>query len=118
MGLRASPLFKNLGLGFFLHLLKGEDLSPENSSERSSFKEVVLEQRLSDNIKRINPWISEQNFQKVVKDLTKTQYTNLIEANQSIWATLNECVSVMQDLGKGKKGQTVHVIDFENPDNN
>ena len=27
MGLRASPLFKNLGLGFFLHLLKGEDLS-------------------------------------------------------------------------------------------
>ena len=28
MGLRASPLFKNLGLGFFLHLLKGEDLSP------------------------------------------------------------------------------------------
>ncbi len=98
--------------------VKGEDLSPDNLSERSSFKEVVLEQRLSDNIKRINPWISEQNLHKVVKDLTKTQYTNLIEANQSIWTTLNECVSVMQDLGKGNKGQTVHIIDFENPENN
>ena len=98
--------------------VKGEDLSPETSSERSSLKEVVLEQRLSDNIKRINPWISEQNLQKVAKDLTKTQYTNLIEANQSIWTTLNECVSVMQDLGKGNKGQTVHIIDFENPENN
>ena len=27
--------------------VKGEDLSPEKSSERSSFKEVVLEKRLS-----------------------------------------------------------------------
>ena len=27
-------------------------------------------------------------------------------------------VSVMQDLGKGNKGQTVRIIDFENPDNN
>jgi type I restriction enzyme R subunit len=98
--------------------IKGEDLSPDNSSERSSFREVVLEQRLSDNIKRINPWISEQNLHKVVKDLTKTQYTNLIEANQSIWTTLNECVSVMQDLGKGNKGQTVHIIDFENSEKN
>ena len=24
----------------------------------------------------------------------------------------------MQDLGKGNKGQTVHIIDFENPENN
>ena len=98
--------------------IKGEYLSPDNSIERSSFKEVVLEPRLASNIKRINPWISDHNLHKVVKDLTKTRYTNLIEANQSIWATLNECVSVMQDFGKGNKGQTVYIIDFENPENN
>jgi len=98
--------------------IKGEDLSPDNSTERSSFKDVVLEDRLAANIKRINPWISDQNLQKVVKDLTKTQYTNLIEANQAIWTTINQCVSVMQDLGKGNKGQTVHIIDFANLENN
>ena len=98
--------------------IKGEDLSPDNSTERSSFKDVVLEDRLAANIKRINPWISDPNLQKVVKDLSKTQYTNLIEANQAIWTTINQCVSVMQDLGKGNKGQTVHIIDFANPENN
>ncbi|MDB2474771.1 HsdR family type I site-specific deoxyribonuclease [Amylibacter sp.] len=98
--------------------VKGEDLSPDKSSERTSLKEVVLEQRLSANIKRINPWISDQNLHKVVKDLTKTQYANLIEANQAIWTNINECVSVMQDLGKGNKGQTVHIINFESPENN
>ena len=98
--------------------VKGEDLSPDTSSERSSFKDVVLEERLPANIKRLNPWISDQNLRKVVHDLTKTQYANLIEANQSIWNTINECVSVMQDLGKGNKGQTVHIIDFDQPENN
>jgi type I restriction enzyme R subunit len=98
--------------------VKGEDLSPDTSDERTSFKDVVLEQRLSDNIKRINPWISDQNLHKVVSILTRTLYANLIEANQSIWSIINECVSVMQDLGKGNKGQTVHIIDFEHPENN
>ena len=74
--------------------VKGEDLSPDKSPERSFFKEVVLEKHLSNNIKRINPWISDQNLHKVVKDLTKTQYTNLIEANQAIWTILNECVAM------------------------
>ena len=98
--------------------IEGEKLSPDNSNERSSLKEVVLVETLLKNIKSINPWINEQNLKKVVNDLTKTQFVNLIEANQSIWTTLTECVSVMQDLGKGNKGQTVNIIDFKNPENN
>jgi len=112
--LPAIKQLKSLGWTY----VKGEELSPDNSTERSSFKEVVLEKRLYNNIKRINPWISDQNLHKVVKDIKKNQYTNLIEANESIWKTINECVSVMQDLGNGNKGQTVHIIDFENPENN
>ena len=98
--------------------LEGAKLSPDASDERSSYKEVVLERRLTDAIKRINPWINDENLRKVVRDLTKTQYPNLVEANQAIWTQINQCVSVTQDLGKGNKGQTVHIIDFENNENN
>lgn len=98
--------------------VEGAELSPEESDERSSFKDVVLEKRLTTSIKRINPWISEENLRKVVRDLTKTQYPNLIEANQAIWTSINQCISVMQDLGRGNKSQTVHIIDFDNPGNN
>ena len=98
--------------------VEGAKLSPEESDERSSFKNVVLEKRLTASIKRINPWINDENLRKVVRDLTKTQYPDLIEANQAIWTSINQCVSVMQDLGKGNKGQTVRIIDFENPENN
>lgn len=98
--------------------IEGAKLSPDESDERSSYKEVVLEKRLTDAIKRINPWINDENLRKVVRDLTKTQYPNLVEANQAIWTQINQCVSVTQDLGKGNKGQTVHIIDFENNENN
>ena len=98
--------------------VKGAKLSPKESDKRSSFKDVVLEKRLTAGIKRINPWINDENLRKVVRNLTKTQYPNLIEANRVIWTSLNQCVSAMQDLGKGNKGQTVRIVDFENPENN
>ena len=98
--------------------VEGAQLSPDESDERSSLKDVVLEKRLTSSIKRINPWINDENLRKVVRDLTKTLYPNLVEANQAIWSHINQCISVMQDLGKGNKGQTVHIIDFEHPENN
>ena len=98
--------------------VEGAKLSPDESDERSSLKDVVLENRLTDSLKRINPWINDENLRKVIRALTKTLYSNLVEANQAIWTQINQSVSVMQDLGKGNKGQTVHIIDFERPENN
>ena len=98
--------------------LKGEELSPDESDERNSFKDVVLEHRLEKAIQRINPWIGADNLRRIISEFTKAQFSNLIEANQSIWNTLNQYTSVMQDVGKGNKGQTVKIIDFDNLDNN
>ena len=40
-----------------------------------------------------------------------------MEINQSIWETLTQYISVEQDIdGKGRRGQTVKIIDFDNPD--
>ena len=44
----------------------GRELAPDKSNIRSSFKEVVLTPNLEQAIKRINPWISEENLWEVV----------------------------------------------------
>jgi len=99
--------------------VQGDALSPEASEpERGTFKDVVLEARLRAAIRRINPWINETNLHNVVRDLLLPQVTTLMEANQHIYETLVGYTSVEQDLGKGKKGQTVKIIDFDNPANN
>lgn len=98
--------------------IDGSKLSPDESDERLSLKDVVLEKRLFKSFKRINPWINEDNLRKVVSSLIRRQFSNLIDANQFIWNTLTNYDSVIQDLGKGNKSQTVKFIDFDNPENN
>lgn len=111
------PAIKQLqSLGWrYIH---GSQLSPDNPNEREFLKDVVFESRLTNAVKRINPWINDANLRGVVRELTHLKVATLMEANQSVWETLVSYQSVTQDLGKGNKGQTVKVIDFENPDNN
>lgn len=100
------------GLGYkYIH---GHQLDQERSSQR----EVVLQDRLSESIKRINPWISENNLHKVVRSLTHIDAVSTMEANQKFHSNLVNNISVQQDLGKGSKGQTVKIIDFDNLENN
>ncbi len=96
----------------------GSKLSPDESNQRAYLSDVVLVSRLETAIRKINPWINEANLNQVVRTLTKVQTATLMEANQSIWESLTRYMSVEQDLGKGRKGQTVKIIDFENPGNN
>jgi len=98
--------------------IHGHQHSPDTSSERTYYSDVVLEKQLESSIKKINHWISDENMRKVMRDLVKPQYTTLMEANQGLWEILTQYISVEQDLGKGRRGQTVKVIDFENPENN
>ncbi|MGH8550026.1 MAG: type I restriction endonuclease [Methylococcales bacterium] len=49
--------------------IAGGELSPETSTERDHYKEVVLESRQTRPVKRINPWTNDENLRKVVRDL-------------------------------------------------
>lgn len=88
------------------------------AAERGSFRDVVLVQRLEAALHRLNPWISEENLTKVMRELTHPNHAALMEYNQSIYDILVNYLSVEQDLGQGRRGQTVKIIDFENPANN
>ncbi|KXS52564.1 MAG: type I restriction enzyme, R subunit, partial [Marinobacter sp. T13-3] len=86
--------------------------------ERGYYRDVVLPKRLEAAIVRLNPWISDENLRKVIREFTHPNHAGLMEYNQSIYDLLVNYLSVEQDLGAGRKGQTVKVIDFDNPENN
>ncbi|MFL0361657.1 type I restriction endonuclease subunit R [Pseudobacillus sp. 179-B 2D1 NHS] len=87
-------------------------------TERESLGEVILKKRLSKAILRLNPWLSNTNLAKVIRSITHIESTSLMEANQKFHEMIVNMISVQQDLGKGKKNQTVKLIDFERPENN
>ncbi|WP_406731797.1 HsdR family type I site-specific deoxyribonuclease [Vibrio scophthalmi] len=99
--------------------VQGKTLAPEHpNQERAYMRDVVLVKRLEAAIKRLNPWISDENLRKVSRGVTHPSFTALMEYNHAFHQTLVSYLSVEQDLGKGRKGQTVKLIDFDNLHNN
>jgi len=103
--------------------IQGKQLSPDYACadgvpERTYLRDVVLVKRLEAAIKRINPWISDENLRKVSREVTHPNFAALMEYNHAFYQTMVNYLSVEQDLGKGRKGQTVKLVDFETPSNN
>lgn len=91
---------------------------PSLDSERDTLRDVVLVARLTKAIKHLNPWIDDNNLRKAVRQITHIEAPGLMEANERLHHALVNYISVEQDLGKGKKNQTVKIIDFDHIENN
>lgn len=112
--LSEKPAFELLRDKLGYSFKEGEEID----LERESPKQVVLEKRLAEAVKRINPWIDDYNLTRVVRRLTTVVASGVMEANLKVYTDLVHNIAVEQDLGAGKKNQTVKLIDFENPENN
>ncbi|OGQ94908.1 MAG: DEAD/DEAH box helicase [Deltaproteobacteria bacterium RIFOXYA12_FULL_61_11] len=87
-------------------------------AERESLAEPVLVKRLEAALRRLNPWISDDNVRKAIRHITHAAATGLIEANEQVHTALVHNISLEQDLGQGIRGQTVRFIDFDDPTKN
>ncbi|MCX4190811.1 type I restriction endonuclease subunit R [Methylophaga sp. OBS3] len=102
----------------------GAELAPTlfadgtSEGERGYYRDVVLVKRLEAAIVRLNPWISDENLRKTIREITHPNHAGLMEYNQSIYKLLVHYTSKPQDLGTGRKDQTIKIIDFDNPENN
>ena len=106
----AIDLLKTLGY----HYVPAETLD----AERDSLRAVVLVARLEGALRRLNPWLSDDNLLKAVRSITSVQVTSLIEANEALHTALTFGIALEQDLGEGRKNQQVRFFDFDNAANN
>lgn len=113
-------------LGWFQSLgyscLFGPDIAPgEAAAERKSFEDVILEQRLEDSLRRINPSLPllaiEQAKRKVLN--TPLETANYLENNHRFHKLLTDGVDVQY---KAKDGRIVNdkawLVDWQNLDRN
>jgi type I restriction enzyme R subunit len=112
------PALKALdALGYEVHDCTGMGQKPEPDN-RSDEATVVLQDRLRAAIRHLNPWINDNNLNRAVNRLRRLQAVDTMHANREIHRLLVSHTSLEQDLGQGKKSQTVRYIDFEDPNNN
>ena len=107
--------FKQLGYEYKF----GPDISPGGLLVERDFKEVILESRLKNALKRLNPDLPEKAVEDVVYKLKSAEHPNLEIVNKEVYRMLAEGIKVeVKDNQGNVRGRFVKVFDFENPLNN
>ncbi|NOS89261.1 MAG: type I restriction endonuclease subunit R, partial [Methylococcaceae bacterium] len=104
----AIQLFERLGYGYF----------HSDQLERTHTDEVVLSDRLTAAVKRINPNIPELARQQAVADIIRIQSPDTLANNETFHRALTEGVNVSYNQHSQERGDLVWLLDFANPDNN
>lgn len=98
----------------------GPDIAHDGiAPEREDYKDVVLMERLSDALKRINPELPRDNIRSVSQLLASPGEADLLKANELIMGWLvNGVPQKVRDKDGNETSELVRVIDFENLENN
>ncbi len=108
-------LFERLGYQY----LYGPDIAPDGDSpERNAYDEVLLVSRLREAISRINPHISHESQEEVIKDIKRIHSSELLSNNETFHRLLTEGITVTKTVDGDERGDLVWLIDFEEPENN
>ncbi|NRT12477.1 type I restriction endonuclease subunit R [Flavobacterium sp. 14A] len=108
--LPAIALFEKMGYSY---------CTGEMMEERNDFTEVILKQRLLEAIKRINPWIDDNNLNKAYSLITSVNGASLMEINEQIWDIIKGGTFTPKQIIEGKEEfRPVHFIDYNHPENN
>ncbi len=111
----AIKLFERLGYEY----IHAPDIAPDSDRpERSRYDEVVLSERLSSAVQRINPIIPAVARQQAIKEIERIHSPDTLANNETFHRLLTEGVNVTYSQDNHDRGDLVWLIDFTNPDNN
>ncbi len=98
----------------------GPDIAHDGeSSERASYDQVVLTERLHNSLTNINPEIPDEAIEDAIKKITTTESPTLIQNNERFHRLLTDGVDVEYRREDGTlKGDKVQLFDFNDPDKN
>ncbi|WP_438349438.1 type I restriction endonuclease subunit R [Paenibacillus sp. FA6] len=89
-----------------------------NIPERRDYSQVILTPRLLSVLKRINPDIPNAILEEVASAMEKPEHLSLMANNRHFHELLLDGVSVEIEIDGEKRGDSVKLIDFNDPSNN
>lgn len=100
--------------------IHGKDIAPDSSyPERNSYSDVVLVERLRQSISKINPSLSIDEVDEVVRQVTVVKHANLLMNNQAFHTLITDGVDVaIRDNNGEIRYDKAWLFDFNTPSNN
>ncbi len=107
--------FKAIGYDYIC----GYDIAPDGEApERVDYRQIVLFDRLINQLKIINPHIPLSTLEAVAQQIAKPETPVLIKSNKAFHQFLLEGIKVEFKEGGKSKTDYVALVDFANADNN
>ena len=106
------------GLGYAV--VHGPDIGPEGPApERGSYDEVLLAGRLRKALARLNPHLSAETLEEVLRKVRQAETPSLVEENRRLHRYLVEGVPIESAREDGSiSGDAARLIDFTDVDSN
>lgn len=101
-------------------VLHGPDISPDTpNAERSTYKEVILTNRLRDAVARLNPNIPPDAQQEAIRKVLNPDSPALVQNNRAFHQMLVDGIEIEYRQADGTiRGDRVQLVDFDVPENN
>lgn len=97
----------------------GPDIAPDSTTpERQSFEDVLLLEKLTAAVSRINPLVPADAREDAIKQLLRLNSPELISNNESFHRMLTEGIKVSYQKDGNSRGDIVWLVDFISPENN
>jgi type I restriction enzyme, R subunit len=105
--LATIDILKDLGYKY----IHGEEIAPDSENpERERWDDVILKQRLTESLEKINPDIPKEVIDEAVKKILRISGPNIILNNQKFHEMLVKVIEIAYDR--------VKLLDFDDPNNN
>ena len=101
-------------------VLHGPDITPDApNAERSTYKEVILTNRLQDAVAHLNPKIPADAQQEAIRKVLNPDSPVLTQNNRAFHQVLVDGIEIEYRQADGTiRGDRVRLVDFETPENN
>jgi type I restriction enzyme, R subunit len=101
------------------YIILGLEIAPGDVTEREDYTQVILEPRLRQALKRLNPKLQSEVLEEAFRILTHPDSPSLLANNHQFHKYLVEGVPVEYQRADGSiGGDLVQVVDYDEPENN
>ncbi|MEW5844737.1 MAG: HsdR family type I site-specific deoxyribonuclease [Bacteroidota bacterium] len=104
--------------GLHWKVLRLDNYQAPAETQRTEFSQVIMKDDLAAAIRKINPWLEDDQVQEVIDKVTRFEGDNLLQNNELALQLLLKGTSVSENRKTGEKSPNVFIVDFDHPENN
>lgn len=99
--------------GLHWKVLRLDNYQAPEETQRTEFSEVIMKDDLAAALRKINPWLEEDQVQEVIEKATRFEGDNLLQNNQQALELLLKGTSISENRKTGEKSPDVSIVDFD-----